>query len=242
MDNSPARTKSMQVAGRWRVVWGMVLLLASGTTGVLAAVIRWTPCWGEPEGLACASLMNGDEIPGQRFFLLWGLADLFLVGALVFLMRGLGPKLLARLIQAGLAVAGTGSLVYGVGATAWGPVAWNVGIRLWWFFIPLLSFVFVARMLNVWQADEEARLAAGGGPRHAAGAAEAAGGWTALVLVAVVLGAGLSEFIILSLFVDTADSPYGSDGLRYALFVLIGIAMAGSLLWSGIRAAVAARV
>lgn len=235
----------VRIPNRKRLSAGMLLLVVSGVLGVLAAVQRWVPCWGEPEGLICARLMSGGVAPSQGVFLLGGLADICLLGAVIILLRGRGPRYTLWCLAFFLAVAVVVSLFFGARDAAFGPWADSVLFLIWWWPIPIISFIFIVRMIYSWQSKVETAANAGaeGGPETDTGADREADAdmWTVLVMIAILIGTGLSEYVILNVYANSADTPYGFGGLRYALFVLVGLVMSVVLLSQRIRDASWAR-
>lgn len=63
-----------------RLAVGMFLHLVSG---VVAAALRWMPCWGDPQGMVCASFKRGVVAPAQGIFLFGGINEYFVINAFV---------------------------------------------------------------------------------------------------------------------------------------------------------------
>ncbi len=194
-----------RIAERKRFAIGALLLLAAGALGIVATAIRWAPCGDASDQGQCASFEAISQLPLLHYFLLWGIADLILAASLVFLLWGTRPKIVSILIIGCFAAMGLFSVLFGAGLESLGPVMVNALMVGSWLLIPVLSLVVIIR-----------NVGGRGGGGH---------GWVALVMGSMAVGSGTTEYLVINTFVNYVDTPIGSDGLRYALFALVGAAL-----------------
>lgn len=194
-----------RVASPRRFMLGALLLMASGVVGVTATVFRWAPCGDASDQGQCTTFYELSLLPFGRYFLLWGIADVMLAAALIALLRQAKPRIVGYLIIGCVVAMGLCSVLFGAGVEALRETTVNVLTVGSWVLIPILGLVTILRSVDGRAGDGR--------------------GWVVLVMISMVLGSGIAEYILINGIVNYVDTPIGTDGLRYALLALLGTAM-----------------